>query len=85
MTDLVLLGKSHVVKDRDCGNPPDAKTTTTTITILAFAIAMGLFAAAAISAADSAFAVGGPKGEKNFGQCEKDFNEKSCRHFHTGS
>jgi hypothetical protein len=61
------------------------KQTKTTIAILAIAIAVGLFAAATVSAPDSAFAVGGPKGEKNFGQCKKDFNERPCRNFHTGN
>jgi len=32
---------------------------------------------------NQAFA-GGPKDEKNYGQCKKDFPDKPCRHFHTG-
>jgi hypothetical protein len=28
---------------------------------------------------------GGPKAQKNFGQCKQDFNDNPCKKFHTGS
>ena len=53
--------------------------------IVAIVFAVGLVAAATVSAPGSAFAAGGPKAEKNFGQCKKNFNEKPCSNFHTGN
>ena len=61
-----------------------------------FAIATVLtlvIAATASSAVSIAFAdppgedgkKGGPKDEKNYGQCKQEFNEKPCRNFKTGS
>jgi hypothetical protein len=60
------------------------------ITLSIFAIVAALTLATAIVAtavitANSAFAVGGPKAEKNYGQCKQDFNTKVCKKFHTGS
>lgn len=48
-------------------------------------MAVSLFAAATVSVSESAFAVGGPKGEKNYGQCKQSFNENPCKKFHTDS
>ena len=53
--------------------------------IIAIVLAVGLLAAATVSAVDLVQAQGGPKGEKNFGQCKQDFNEKPCKKHHTGS
>ena len=49
-------------------------------------VAVG-FATAAVGGllASPAAGVGGPKAEKNFGQCKKDFNTKVCKKFFTGS
>jgi hypothetical protein len=58
-------------------------------TLSIFAIVAALTLATAVVAttvinANSAFAQGGPKAEKNFGQCKQDFNSKVCKKFHTG-
>ena len=58
-------------------------------TLSIFAIVAALTLATAVVAttvinAKSAFAQGGPKAEKNFGQCKQDFNSKVCKKFHTG-
>jgi hypothetical protein len=42
-------------------------------------------AAVTLATANSAFAEGEPKAEKNFDQCKKDFNKKPCKNFHTAS
>ena len=60
----------------------------TTLSIFAIVAALTLataVVATAIITANSAFAVGGPKAEKNFGKCKQDFNTKVCKKFHTGS
>jgi hypothetical protein len=60
----------------------------TTLSIFAIVAALTLataIVATAVITAHSAFAVGGPKAEKNFGQCKQDFNSKVCKKFHTGS
>jgi hypothetical protein len=60
----------------------------TTLSIFAIVAALTLataIVATAVITANSAFAVGGPKAEKNFGQCKQDFNSKVCKKFHTGS
>jgi hypothetical protein len=59
--------------------------TKTTLAILAVLTAFALVAATATSVIVPADAQGGPRGEKNFGQCKQDFNEKPCKKFHTGS
>jgi hypothetical protein len=41
--------------------------------------------ATSIITANSAFAIGGPKAERNNGQCKQDFNSNVCKKFHTGS
>jgi hypothetical protein len=45
---------------------------------------VAVVAAVTLATINSAFAEGGPKAEKNFGQCKKDF-KKPCRNFHTAS
>jgi hypothetical protein len=55
-----------------------------------FAIVAALTLATAVVAttiitANFAFAAGGPKAEKNYGQCKQDFPDNPCRNFHTGS
>lgn len=57
----------------------------TILSILAIIMAVSLFAAATVSVSESAFAVGGPKGEKNYGRCKQSFNENPCKKFHTDS
>jgi hypothetical protein len=60
----------------------------TTLSIFAIVAALTLataIVATAVITANSAFAVGGPKAEKNYGQCKQDFNTKVCKKFHTGS
>jgi hypothetical protein len=52
--------------------------------VAALILATAAVVATTIITANSAFAVGGPKAEKNFGQCKKNFNENACRNFHTG-
>jgi hypothetical protein len=37
-----------------------------------------------VSVSESAFAAGGPKAEKNYGQCKQSFNDNPCKNFHTG-
>lgn len=56
----------------------------TILSILAIVVAIGLFAAATVSVSESAFAAGGPKAEKNHGQCKQSFNDNPCKKFHTG-
>jgi hypothetical protein len=55
--------------------------------IAGLALALGLVGAVAenVIMTQNAFAAGGPKGEKNYGQCKQDFPDKPCRNFHTGS
>jgi hypothetical protein len=60
----------------------------TTLSIFAIVTALTLataVVATTIITANSAHAEGGPKAEKNNGQCKQDFNEKVCKKFHTGS
>jgi hypothetical protein len=62
----------------------------TTLSIFAIVTALTLataVVATTIITANSAFAVGGPKGEKNYGQCKHNFSgpDKVCKRFHTGS
>jgi uncharacterized membrane protein len=62
----------------------------TTLRIFAIAAALALVTAIVATTtiiANSAFAVGGPKGEKNYGKCKADFSgpDKVCKKFHTGS
>lgn len=40
--------------------------------------------ATTVITANSAFAAGGPRAEKNYGQCKQSFNDNPCRNFHTG-
>jgi hypothetical protein len=54
-----------------------------------FAIVAALTLATAVVAttiitANSAFAAGGPRAERNNGQCQQDFNSNVCKKFHTG-
>jgi hypothetical protein len=65
----------------------NSQTTKTTLAIFAIVVALALVTAVVATSttiSNSAFAAGGPKSEKNFGQCKKDFNDNPCRHFHTG-
>ena len=60
----------------------------TTLAVFAIVAALTLVTAVVATTtilSNSAFAAGGPKAEKNFGQCKKDFNSHPCRNFHTGS
>jgi hypothetical protein len=60
----------------------------TTLAVFAIVAALTLVTAVVATTtilANSAFAAGGPKAEKNFGQCKKHFNSHPCRNFHTGS
>lgn len=57
----------------------------TTIAIFAIVMAIGLFAAATVPVSEPVSAAGGPKAEKNYGQCKQSFNENPCKKFHTGS
>jgi hypothetical protein len=54
------------------------------VIVAALTLATAVIATTIITA-NSAFAAGGPKAEKNFGQCKQDFNDNPCRNFHTGS
>ena len=60
----------------------------TTLSIFAIVAVLTLAAVVVVATtvinANSAFAQGGPKAEKNFGQCKKSFNEHPCMNFHTG-
>jgi uncharacterized membrane protein len=59
----------------------------TTLSIFAIVAALALataVVATTIITTNSAFA-GGPKSEKNYGQCKQDFNSNPCKKFHTGS
>ena len=55
----------------------------TTLAIFAVLAAMALVGATVTYVVIPVDAQGGPKAEKNFGQCKQDFND-SCRNFHTG-
>jgi hypothetical protein len=57
----------------------------TTLAIFAVLAAMALVGATVTYVVIPADAVGGPKAEKNYGQCKQDFNEKVCKKFQTGS
>jgi uncharacterized membrane protein len=61
------------------------KTKKTILTTLAIVAALTLVTAVVATTttitANSAFAEGGPKAEKNYGQCKQDFNEKPCQNF----
>lgn len=60
----------------------------TTLSIFAIVAALALATAViatTIITANSVFASGGPKSEKNYGQCKQDFNSNPCKKFHTGS
>jgi hypothetical protein len=59
----------------------------TTLAIVAIVAALTLVTAVVATTtimANSALAAGGPKAEKNFGQCKQDFPNQPCRNFHTG-
>jgi hypothetical protein len=58
----------------------------TTLAIFAVLAAMALVGATVTYVVIPADAItGGPKGEKNYGKCKEDFNEKVCKKFQTGS
>jgi hypothetical protein len=60
----------------------------TTLSIFAIVAALTLataIVATALITANSAFAVGGPKAERNNGQCKQSFPDQPCKKFHTGS
>jgi hypothetical protein len=65
--------------------------TKTAVAIIAIMTALALVTAATLAGiSDQAFAAsgkqGGPKAQKNNGQCKKTgFNEKVCKKFHTSS
>jgi hypothetical protein len=65
-------------------NSQTAKTTLAIFVIVAALALVTAVVATSSSISNSVFAAGGPKSEKNFGQCKKHFNENPCRHFHTG-
>ena len=57
----------------------------TMLAIFAVLVAMALVGATVTYVVIPADATsGGPKAEKNFGQCKQDFNDKPCKKFHTG-
>jgi hypothetical protein len=56
----------------------------TTLAIFAVLAAMALVGATVTYVVIPADAVGGPKAEKNYGQCKQNFNDNPCRNFHTG-
>ena len=62
----------------------NSKTTLSIFAIVAVLTLATAVVATTVLNANSAFAQGGPKAEKNFGQCKKNFNEHPCRNFHTG-
>jgi hypothetical protein len=68
----------------------NTKTTKTALAI--FSMVALLTAVTASSIASIAFATqeedgkqGGPKDERNYGDCKGDFNDKVCKREHTGS
>ena len=58
--------------------------TQTIMAIALLALALVLVVSLPISMISNEAFAGGPKDEKNFGQCKKDFPDKPCRNFHTG-
>ena len=62
----------------------NSKTTLSIFAIVAALTSATAIVATSVITANSAFAIGGPKAEKNFGQCKQDFNTKVCKKFQTG-
>ena len=58
--------------------------TKTAMAIALLALGLVLVVSLPISMISNQAFAGGPKDEKNFGQCKKDFPDKPCRNFHTG-
>jgi hypothetical protein len=50
--------------------------------LLSFAVVAGINQASAVNDDSKQ---GGPKAQKNFGQCKQVFNDNPCKKFHTGS
>jgi hypothetical protein len=55
------------------------------VVILAITAFVATAATATVFNPTPADAQGGPKAEKNFGQCKQEFNDNPCKRFHTGS
>lgn len=58
--------------------------TKTAMAIALLALGLVLVVSLPISMISNQAFAGGPKDEKNFGQCKKDFPDKPCKNFHTG-
>ena len=63
----------------------NSKTTLSIFAIVAVLTLATAVVATSIITANSAFAAGGPRAERNNGQCQQDFNSNVCKKFHTGS
>jgi hypothetical protein len=58
--------------------------TQTMMAIALLALGLVLVVSLPISMISNQAFAGGPKDEKNFGQCKQDFPDKPCKNFHTG-